>query len=118
MADGAVAVKIQAVDVVTPGIVVYGAYTAPEPLEWWDDESACDIYPVQNGVLRFDDRTTLPTRPLIGCLAVAPAEGTVHAKLQGRYGGNLDCRELRAGATAILPWRTTAEGSTSATARR
>jgi acetamidase/formamidase len=27
----------------------------------------------------------------------------VHAKLQGRYGGNLDCRELRAGATMILP---------------
>ena len=27
----------------------------------------------------------------------------MHAKLQGRYGGNLDCRELRAGATLVLP---------------
>ena len=53
--------------------------------------------------MTFDDRTTLPTRPLIGCLAVAPEEGEVHAKLQGRYGGNLDCRELRAGATIVLP---------------
>ena len=27
----------------------------------------------------------------------------MHAKLQGRYGGNLDCREIRAGATVVLP---------------
>jgi amidase len=102
-ADGAVAVTIHAVEVTTPGVVVYGAYTGDDVLAWWDDESACEIYPAEGGSLRFDDRTTLPTQPLIGCLAVAPAEGTLHAKLQGRYGGNLDCRELRAGATLILP---------------
>ena len=102
-AGGAVAVTIHEVEVTTPGVVVYGAYTAEDPFEWWDDESACELYPAEGGVLRFDDRTTLPTRPLIGCLAVAPDEGTVHAKLQGRYGGNLDCREIRAGATLILP---------------
>ena len=102
-ANGAVAVTIHAVEVVTPGVVVYGAYTDDDPLAWWDDESACELYPAQDGVLRFDEQTTLPTRPLIGCLAVAPSDGEVHAKLQGRYGGNLDCRELRAGATLILP---------------
>ena len=102
-ANEAVAVTIHSVDVVTPGVVVYGGYMADDPLAWWDDESACELYPVQDGVLRFDDRTSLPTRPLIGCLAVAPADGEVHAKLQGPYGVNLDCRELRAGATMILP---------------
>ena len=83
--------------------MVYGAYTDEEPLAWWDDESACELYPAQGGSLRFDERTTLPTRPLIGCLADAPAEQELHAKLQGRYGGNLDCREIRAGATVVLP---------------
>ena len=102
-ADGAIAVTVHAVEVVTPGIVVYGAYTAPEPLEWWDDETACELFPAEDGVLRFDESTTLSTQPLIGCLAVAPEEGEVHAMLQGRYGGNLDCRELRAGATLVLP---------------
>jgi amidase len=100
---GAVAVTIHALDVTTPGVVVYGAYTATDPFEWWDDETACTLFPAQDGVLHFDDRTTLPTRPLIGCLAVAPEDGEVHAMLQGRYGGNLDCRELRAGATLVLP---------------
>jgi amidase len=99
----AVTVTIHEVEVTTPGVVVYGGYTAHEPLEWWDDESACEIYPAEGGSLRFDDRTTLSTRPLIGCLAVAPAEGARHAKLQGRYGGNMDCRELCAGATLTLP---------------
>ena len=115
---GAVAVTIHAVEVATPGVVVYGAYTATDPFEWWDDETACALFPAQDGVLHFDDRTTLPTRPLIGCLAVAPEEGEVHAMLQGRYGGNLDCRELRAGPPSFCPWRTTAAGFTSAIARR
>jgi acetamidase/formamidase len=100
---GAVAVNIHIVEVVTPGVVVYGAYTATDPYEWWDDETACELFPARDGVLTFDDRTTLPTRPLVGCLAVAPGEGEMHAMLQGRYGGNLDCRELCAGATIVLP---------------
>ena len=103
VAGGAVAVEILSVEVTTPGVVVHGGYTAEDPYEWWDDESACAIYPAERGSLRFDARTTLATRPLIGCLAVTPAEGELHAKLQGRYGGNMDCRELRAGATLVLP---------------
>ena len=100
---GAVAVTIHAVEVTTPGVVVYGAYEAADPLEWWDDETAVHLFEVESGTIRFDDRTTLHAEPLIGCLAVAPEEGTVHAKLQGRYGGNLDCRDLRTGATLVLP---------------
>jgi len=101
---GAVAVAIHDVEIVTPGVVTYGAYsTEVDPLAWWDDETAADVYPVEGGYVRFDEHTSLPIRPLIGCLAVMPADGEVHAKLQGRYGGNLDCRELRAGATMILP---------------
>jgi acetamidase/formamidase len=102
-AGAAVAVTIHSVEVVTPGVVVYGSYTADEPLAWWDDETACEVYPAEGGFLRFDERTTLPTRPLIGCLATTPRDGEPHAKLQGRYGGNLDCREIRAGATVVLP---------------
>ena len=80
---GAVAVTIHAVEVTTPGVVVYGAYTAEEPFEWWDDESACAVYPAEGGSLRFDERTTLPTRPLIGCLAVAPGRGRAAREAPG-----------------------------------
>jgi acetamidase/formamidase len=100
----AVAVTIHDVGITTPGVVTYGAYSPDvDPYEWWNDETAADIYPIEDGFVRFDRQTSLPTRPLIGCLAVQPAEGEVNASLQGRYGGNLDCRELRAGVTLILP---------------
>jgi amidase len=103
-AGGAVAVTIQEVEIVTPGVVTYGAYSRDvDPYEWWDDETGADVYPIEGGFVRFDEHTSLPVQPLIGCLAVMPEESGVHAKLQGRYGGNLDCRELRAGATLILP---------------
>jgi acetamidase/formamidase len=102
-AGDAVAVTIHAVEITTPGIVVFGSFAAEDPLAWWDDESACDAYEVRDGVVRFDEHTTLPVRPLVGCLATVPAEGEVHARLQGRYGGNVDCPAIGPGATVILP---------------
>jgi amidase len=104
VADGAVAVTIHDIAVTTPGVVTYGAYSRDvDPYEWWDDETGAEAYAIEDGFVHFDEHTRLATRPLIGCLAVVPEEGEVHAKRQGRYGGNLDCRELRAGVTMTLP---------------
>ena len=102
-AGEAVAVTIHSVEPTTPGVVVYGSYTAEDPYLWWEDETACDVYQVTETSVVFDERTTLATRPLIGCLAVRPATEEFHARLQGTYGGNLDCKALRAGATLVLP---------------
>jgi acetamidase/formamidase len=102
-AGGAVAVTIHSVVPTTPGVVVYGSYTAEDPSAWWDEETACAVYDVADGVVAFDERTTLETRPLIGCLAARPESEAFHARLQGRYGGNLDCKEIRPGATVVLP---------------
>jgi amidase len=99
----AIAITIHSVEITTPGVCVYGPYSDDDPLAWWEDETAVNIYPVANGVVCFDQHTTLPTRPLVGCLAVAPAGDGVHAKHQGVYGGNLDCRDLCADATLVLP---------------
>jgi amidase len=102
-AGGAVAVTIESVEVTTPGVCVFGPYTAEEPYAWWDEEDAAAIFASDGGFVRFDERTTLPSRPLIGCLAARPAGESPHASLQGRYGGNMDCKDLVAGATLVLP---------------
>ena len=103
-AGGAVAVTIHDVEITTPGVVTYGAYSRDvDPYEWWNDETAADVYAIEGGLVHFDERTSLPTRPLIGCLAVRPEGAEVNASLQGRFGGNLDCREVRAGVTMTLP---------------
>jgi len=101
---GAVAITIHDVEVTTPGVCVYGPYDDEDPLKWWDTENAVELYDSSGGSVRFDEHLTLPSRPLIGCLAVAPAEGERHAMLQGRYGGNMDCKDLVAGTTLVLPF--------------
>ena len=60
-------------------------------------------YPIVDGHVVFSDSIRVPIRPLIGCIATAPDRETVLSKMQGRYGGNMDCNEMRAGATVVLP---------------
>ena len=101
---GVVAVTIHEVEVRTPGVCVVRPVRRRRPARVVDHETAVALYESSDGSVRFDEHTTLPSRPLVGCLAVAPAEGELHAMLQGRYGGNLDCKELVAGATLVLPY--------------
>ncbi|MHB1090101.1 MAG: acetamidase/formamidase family protein, partial [Ilumatobacteraceae bacterium] len=56
-----------------------------------------------NGYLRFSDKINIPINPIIGCIATAPARETVLSKMQGQYGGNMDCNEVSVGATILLP---------------
>ena len=45
----------------------------------------------------------LPISPFLGCLGVAPAFGEVRSTLvPDTFGGNMDCREVRAGNTVYL----------------
>jgi len=67
-----------------------------DPYEWWTTRAAADAYPIEDGVVRFDARTRLPDATADRLPGGHAGEGELHAKLQGRYGGNLDCRELRA----------------------
>jgi amidase len=100
---GAVAISIHEVEVVGLGVSVYGPYDDDDPLLWWESETGVELFEVRDGRVVFDEHTQLPANPMVGCLAVAPEGAGVHAKYQGRYGGNLDCRDLCAGATLLLP---------------
>jgi amidase len=47
---------------------------------------------------------TLPLDPMLGCFGVAPALGqAISTATSGPYGGNMDYRGFRAGATVYLP---------------
>ncbi len=52
----------------------------------------------------FTPEIVLPTRPFTGTIGVAPAEGGLHSVVPPRtVGGNMDIRDLIAGATLRLP---------------
>jgi len=47
---------------------------------------------------------TVPLRPMLGCVAVAPpGESSIRATDSGRFGGNMDYNQIREGTTLYLP---------------
>jgi acetamidase/formamidase len=54
--------------------------------------------------VRFSEAITLPCRPFPGTIGVAPEEPGEHSIVPpSRFGGNMDTKHLRAGATLYLP---------------
>jgi len=63
------------------------------------------IFELKDGYAHFSDKLKLPLEPMLGCIGIAPAEGTVDTRAPGETGGNIDCREIRAGSTVIFKAR-------------
>jgi amidase len=74
-----------------------------QPGEW----AYCSgkIFELKDGYAFFSDKLRLPLEPMLGCIGVAPAEGIVDTRAPGETGGNIDCREIRAGSTVIFKAR-------------
>jgi acetamidase/formamidase len=59
---------------------------------------------LEDEVTRSLDPAVVPLRPFCGVMGVAPAEGgEFRTRPPGAFGGNMDVRELGAGATLYLP---------------
>jgi amidase len=103
VAGGAVDVTIEEIAFTTPGIVVVSRCRAHSPADWWHEEDHVETFPIVDGEIRLREGWSMPARPLIGCLATAPARETVLSRHEGPHGGNLDCGEVTTGATVTLP---------------
>ncbi|HMZ81651.1 MAG TPA: acetamidase/formamidase family protein [Acidobacteriota bacterium] len=60
--------------------------------------------PIQNNTLQLSPRLRVDLDPMIGCIGVAPKKGIGSTVAPaGRWGGNMDLRELRIGTRLWLP---------------
>ena len=59
------------------------------------------IFELLDGYAVFSPGLKLPLEPMIGGIGVAPPEGSVDTRAPGQTGGNMDCREIRAGSTLV-----------------
>jgi amidase len=60
--------------------------------------------PLANGSARISDKISVPIKPMIGCIGLAPAEGKGSTFMPAYpWGGNMDLREMSPGATLYLP---------------
>jgi amidase len=60
------------------------------------------IFELREGYALFSSTLRLPLEPMIGGIGVAPSEGSVDTRATGETGGNIDCREVRAGSTLVF----------------
>ena len=67
------------------------------------------ILPIRDHRLYLREDFSLPLRPMIGVIGVAPAGEPILNGTPGEHGGNMDCKEITAGAKVYLP--VSAEGA-------
>lgn len=60
------------------------------------------IFELREGFVIFSPTLKLPIQPMLGGLGIAPAEGSTDTRSPGDTGGNMDCREVRAGSTVVF----------------
>jgi amidase len=69
-----------------------------EPLERFGH-----VVEIDDGGVRFAEGVTVPVRPMVGKLGVAPSQGEPSSSTVGAFGGNMDCNDLTAGSAVVLP---------------
>ncbi|WP_193598276.1 acetamidase/formamidase family protein [Microbacterium sp. YJN-G] len=60
------------------------------------------VIPVHDGHAHFPDGVRVPIRPMVGKIGLAPAGESPNSSTVGRYGGNMDCRDIIAGSSLFV----------------
>ncbi len=61
------------------------------------------VVPIEGNRIRFSERITLPYRPMVGKIGVAPAGDPLPSNASGPFGGTLSNLQVGPGATVCLP---------------
>ncbi|MFD1211850.1 acetamidase/formamidase family protein [Arthrobacter sp. GCM10027362] len=61
------------------------------------------IVDIVDGEVHFDDQVTIPIRPMIGKIGVAPSGASPDSSTVGIHGGNMDCKDVTSGSAVVLP---------------
>lgn len=59
--------------------------------------------PVEGGKIHFSPRLALDIKPMIGVIGVAPAGQDIPTDTPDCHGGNMDCTQIKEGASVYLP---------------
>jgi amidase len=61
------------------------------------------IIPIIDGKAIFDSKLSIPLKPMIGVIGVAPGEEDINTGTPGNHGGNMDNLMITKGSTLYLP---------------
>ncbi len=83
------------------GIVMLGPNSGSEKEEF--PQKVLRRVPVKGGYAYFNERVKIPVKPMIGVIGVAPAGEGVSTITPMDHGGNMDCTQIKKGASLYLP---------------
>lgn len=66
-------------------------------------EETTKILPIRDGMAVFNEKISLPVRPMIGVIGTAPKGEAVATGTPAAHGGNMDCKRIAEGAALYLP---------------
>jgi len=101
MPGDVLSVKIESIEVAASGVVACGKGMGA--LGHKLEGSAIKIMAIEGDEAVFSDKIRLPLNKMIGVIGVAPKEGAIPCGAPDYHGGNMDCKEIREGATVLLP---------------
>jgi len=97
----ALAVTIERIDVADVGVTITGSNMGV--LGNVLQENTIKVIPIRDGKAIFSDKVHLPLNKMVGVIGTAPAGAGISCGVPCAHGGNMDCKEVREGATVILP---------------
>lgn len=72
-------------------------------LKEWFSEPVINRIHVDGNLLKYNEKLSVKTKPMIGVIGNAPAEGSVSTMTPMDHGGNMDCTKIEEGAVLYLP---------------
>ena len=94
-------VKIESIDVEDTGVVLCGKGMGV--MGDFLSDTRTKVIRIEDNIAHFSDNIKLPLNKMIGVIGVAPESGEIPCGVPDLHGGNMDCKEVREGATIMLP---------------
>jgi len=94
-------VKIDKIDIAETGVVICGSGMGVMGAVL--QGSSLKVIPIVNGMAHYNDDIYLPINKMIGVIGTAPKGDAISCGAPDLHGGNMDCKEVKEGATLLLP---------------
>ena len=94
-------IKIDSIEVEQTGVVICGKGMGVMGSVL--QGSGIKIISIKNDIAYFSESIQIPINKMIGVIGVAPKTGEISCGVPDLHGGNLDCKEIKEGATVLLP---------------
>jgi acetamidase/formamidase len=97
------AVRIEGIELDSPGVTRFRAGLTHAPLCYMFDRDYVRVTPIMDGMVVFNGRVRFPVKPMVGTIGTAPPFEALASGRAGLHGGNMDVPDIAPGATVLLP---------------